>query len=63
MRLPGTIAERLGVIVRERARLLDTMGTTELSDEGVAIECRLGGATACIRLSLPEQGIKALRGR
>jgi len=63
MRLPGSIAQRLDVINRGTGQLLGATEVTELEDEGVAIQCRLEGTAPCIRLCLPKQGIKMLRGQ
>jgi hypothetical protein len=63
MRLPGTIEERLNVLHADRCRLLHEMDVAELEDEGVRVDCSLGGATYGIHLRLKPEDVQFLRER
>lgn len=62
MRLPGTIEERLEVILKERRWLLKETDIAELEDDGIRVDCSLAGVTTCIKLRLDPHDIKFLRG-
>lgn len=61
MRLPGTIEERLEVILKERRWLLKETDIAELEDDGIRVDCSLAGVTTCIKLRLEPNDIQFLR--
>jgi hypothetical protein len=63
MRLPGTIEDRLEVILADRRRLLRTTDVAALEDEGIRVDCSLDGSASCILLRLGPRDVQFLRGR
>jgi hypothetical protein len=62
MRLPGTLDERLHVMLPDRWELLGETDTARLEDEGIRVDCWLAGTTACVRLRLMPTDVQFLRG-
>jgi hypothetical protein len=64
VKLAGTLAERVDrTLLAERAALVLGPANVRLEDEGVCLVLRVDDGARVLRVDLPEQGIKLLRGQ